>query len=139
VTFDTKKIIFIFIRRNLYEKTKSDHLLFEHPMRINKDFFQSFLVSKWITYFMSFLAIPSTSNSNSMWVCDELLFQVDREFIFLVYFEELLYVATWLKLPKDWKVGCQKEVCNAHKILNFCLWFSMLPSMWLLGYEYERF
>jgi hypothetical protein len=31
----------------------------------------------------------------------EFLFKTGFEFIFLVFFEELLYAAMWLKLPKD--------------------------------------
>jgi hypothetical protein len=38
---------------------------------------------------------------------------------FLIFFEELLYVAMWLKLPKGCKAGCQKELCFVHRTLDF--------------------
>jgi hypothetical protein len=46
------------------------------------------------------------SNFNSVWVCNEVLFKIGIRFIFLAFFEELLYVAMWLKLPKGKRAGC---------------------------------
>jgi hypothetical protein len=79
---------------------KTGRLLFRQPMLRKIIFFRFFLLDKWITYCISFLRTPSTSNSNSLWARGEFLFRMDFKFIFLVYFEELLHVAMWLKLLK---------------------------------------
>jgi hypothetical protein len=49
---------------------------------------QLFLLDKWTTYFISFPGTPSSSNSDSVWACGEVLFKTGFKFIFLVFFEE---------------------------------------------------
>jgi hypothetical protein len=79
-------------------------------------------LDKWTIYFTSFSTKPSTSNSNSIWVGGEFLFKMDC-------IEELLYAATWLKLPKGWRA--KKEVYFAHRILDFHF-FSILLLLMVL-------
>jgi hypothetical protein len=69
-------------------------------------FFQFFLLDKWTTCFTSFPWISSTSNSNSVWACGEVLFKTGIKLIFPVFYEELLHAAMWLILPKGWRAGC---------------------------------
>jgi hypothetical protein len=66
-------------------RPKIDRFLFEKRKTF---FFQFFHLNKWSTYFTSFSAIPSTSNSNTMWNYGEFLFKMGYKFIFLVKFEE---------------------------------------------------
>jgi hypothetical protein len=40
------------------------------------------------------------SNSDSVGAHGEVLFKTGIKFIFLVFFEELLHIVMWLKLPK---------------------------------------
>ena len=69
---------------------------------------------------------------------------MDCKFIFLVFFEELMYTAFWLKLPKLEGQSVKKEAFTNHRVLGFpfflCSWFNMMStSMQALGYEYQRF
>jgi hypothetical protein len=52
----------------------------------------------WTTSFTSFLTTLSTSNSNSMQVGYNLMFEIGYYFNFHVCFEELLDTTTWLTL-----------------------------------------
>jgi hypothetical protein len=63
-----------------------------HPFRhwlnyswATNDFFQFFHFDKWTTYFVSFPETSSTSNSDSVWTCGEVLFKTGVKFIFLVF------------------------------------------------------
>jgi hypothetical protein len=53
----------------------------------------------------------------------KILFEMSYEFIFLIYFENLLNAITWLKLCKGWRKGCQNVSLlypqNIHFYENF--------------------
>ena len=94
-------------------RLKIGHLLFRHYVRRK----MIFLIKKFsFLFWTSELHVPqalwespSTSSSNSIKAHGDMLFKICCKFISLVLFEELLYASTWLKLPKDWRVGCQKR------------------------------
>jgi hypothetical protein len=94
-------------------------LLFGHLVRRGNNFNLFFSLDRWTKNFTSFLETPNISNSVSIWARGEFLFKMDCNFSFLVFFEEPLCVAMWLKLPKGSRAGCQKKVFFAHRISDF--------------------
>jgi hypothetical protein len=66
------------------------------------------------------------SNSDSILAHDKFLFKMGCEFVFLVFFEELMYTSTRLKVCKDYKAGCQKKNIFAHRILDFHFFFLLI-------------
>jgi hypothetical protein len=105
-------------------------------------------LNKWTTYFTSFPRTPSTSNSNSVWACGEVLFITGIKFIFHVFFEELPHATMWLKLTKGGgAVGLRKKFVLSIEswffiffIFFLCSWFYMMsPSMWSLRSKCEFF
>jgi hypothetical protein len=99
------------------------------------DFF-SFLqfpsLHKWTTYFTSFPAIPSTFNSDSIWIHGEFLFKTSCKHNFLVFSMELLHAAMWLKLPRGWRAGCLKRSLFCSQNLRFSFFFQKLYLLMVL-------
>jgi hypothetical protein len=97
------------------------------PCKKNILFYFSFLINEWTRCFTRYLATPSMSNSNSMWAHDEFLLKMDCKFIYLVFFEELLYC---LRVEGQ---SAKNKVCFAHRILDIqFLWdcFFAHGSIW---------
>jgi hypothetical protein len=82
-------------------------------------------------YFTSYTSTPSTSNFDSMWPRGEFLFKIGCIFIFPIFDKELLYIATWLKLPKGWRSRCQKRSLLCPRFSLFSLFFFFFHcSIW---------
>jgi hypothetical protein len=90
-------------------RPKTGGLLFGQLVSWKIYIFQFFLLDEWTTYFTSFSWTPSTSNSNSVWACGKVLFKIGIKFNFHVFYEELLHVGMWQKLPKGWRAGYLKR------------------------------
>jgi hypothetical protein len=88
-------------------RPKIGQLLFGQPVWRKIIFFQFFLLDRWTIYFTNFPWTPSMSNFDSIWARGVVLLKMGIKLIFLVFHEELLHEAMWLKLPKDW---CSKNI-----------------------------
>jgi hypothetical protein len=83
------------------------------------NFFQFFLLYKWITYFTSFPWILSTSNSDSVWTHGEVLLKTVIKLIFLYFMRSSYMQPCGWNYPRAVGQGVKKEVCFAHRILVF--------------------
>jgi hypothetical protein len=112
------------------------------------NFFQFFLLDKWITYFTSFLWTRSTSNSDYVWAHSEVLLKTCIKFIFLVFWGALICshvakIAQGLQgrvLRKKFFLPIESWFFTLFFHFSFCSWFCMMsPSMWPLWSECEVF
>ena len=114
ILFNAKIQVYVFIPKNCWDQRWLFVVWAPYEKR-NICFLKIFFY-----YVISFLAIPSMSNSNFKWACGEFLFKMGCKFIFLVFFEKLLHVAMWPKLPKGWRAWYQKrKACFLHRTLGF--------------------
>ena len=78
-------------------------------------FIYLFSLDEWTTNFTRFLATPSMSNSDFVWVHGELLFK----WIVSSFSEDHLHAIMWLNYPRAAGQGAKREVFFAHRILGF--------------------
>jgi hypothetical protein len=79
---------------------------------------------RWTLSCKSFLAIPSTPNSNSICIHNNCLFETSCKLSFLVLIDKLLDAATRLYCPRAEGQGGKNQVCFIHRILDFYFFFS---------------
>jgi hypothetical protein len=110
-------------------------------------FFQFFLLDEWTTHFTSFPWTPSMSNSDSVEPVANSCWKRVLSSFFLYFLRSSYIQPCGWSCPRAEGQGAKKEVCFAHKILNFhffslffCSCFCMMsPSIWPLWSKCEVF